>query len=540
MKRAFSLLIIISYAMSSCNGQPKTTEVKSASVVFVNDTENQKVDVQLNGTQFTSYHYQASLPKPVLFPLITASGKTLTRGFPIDPQPGERVDHPHHIGHWFNYGDVNGLDFWNNSDAIPKEKLEKYGKIVHSEIVKMDQKEGSLTTKSNWQSTSGEEMLNETTVFKFSQEGNTRIIDRYTSLTALRDISFKDNKEGVFGVRVTRAMELPSTKPAIFVDSNGNPTEVKVLDNTAVNGNYLSSEGLEGNDVWGTRAEWVKLYSKIDEEPVSITIMDNPNNIGYPTYWHARDYGLFSANPLGQEVFSEGNEKLDFSLKNGESVKFHFRMLVHSGSTLNVDDINKFSLVDTKYKNYFDGSDLSQWVIKTRRGEAEGVVVKEIDPNDNIWWSVDNNLLKVKSGPNEIGSTLWTKDSFENFRVRLDFKFIEGNIDSGVFMRGSDHLNPQIQIGVSGSLKRDMTCSPYIPKKGYPKEAIKVKSLLKMNDWNNMVAEAVGNRYRVWLNGDQVMDYTFEDANLLGPVGIQLHSKRNMEIWYKSIDIASY
>jgi hypothetical protein len=65
--------------MSSCNGQPKTTEVKSTSVVFVNDTKNQKVDVQLNGTHFTSYHYQASLPKPVLFPLITASGKTLTR-----------------------------------------------------------------------------------------------------------------------------------------------------------------------------------------------------------------------------------------------------------------------------------------------------------------------------------------------------------------------------------------------------------------------------------------------------------------------------
>jgi hypothetical protein len=55
-----------------------------------------------------------------------------------------------------------------------------------------------------------------------------------------------------------------------------------------------------------------------------------------------------------------------------------------------------------------------------------------------------------------------------------------------------------------------------------------------------MVAEAIGNRYRVWLNGEQVMDYTMEDANLNGPVGIQLHSKREMEIWYKSIDIASF
>ena len=108
--------------MTSCEGQSKTTVADSTSVVFVNDSTNQKIDVKLNGTLFTSYHYKASLPKPVLFPLVTASGKTLTRGFPINPVPGERVDHPHHMGHWFNYGDVNGLDFWNNSDAIPKEK----------------------------------------------------------------------------------------------------------------------------------------------------------------------------------------------------------------------------------------------------------------------------------------------------------------------------------------------------------------------------------------------------------------------------------
>ena len=186
MIRAFTLMIILSVAMNSCKGQPKTAEAESASVVFVNDTANQKVDVQLNGTLFTSYHYQASLPKPVLFPLVTASGKTLTRGFPIDPQMGERVDHPHHMGHWFNYGDVNGLDFWNNSDAIPKEKLEDYGKIVHSEIVKINQEEGSLTTKSSWQSTAGESMLDEITVFKFSQDGNTRIVDRFTTYCTSR------------------------------------------------------------------------------------------------------------------------------------------------------------------------------------------------------------------------------------------------------------------------------------------------------------------------------------------------------------------
>ena len=85
-----------------------------------------------------------------------------------------------------------------------------------------------------------------------------------------------------------------------------------------------------------------------------------------------------------------------------------------------------------------------------------------------------------------------------------------------------------------------MTGSPYVPKQGYPKEATLVASLLKKDDWNNMEVETIGNRYRVWLNGQQVMDYILEDANLTGPVGLQLHGNRTMEIWYKSIDIASF
>ena len=83
MIRAFTLMAILGITMSSCEGQPKTAEADSASVVFlVNDTANQKIDVQLNGTLFTSYHYQASLPKPVLFPLVTASGKNSYKRFP--------------------------------------------------------------------------------------------------------------------------------------------------------------------------------------------------------------------------------------------------------------------------------------------------------------------------------------------------------------------------------------------------------------------------------------------------------------------------
>ena len=131
----------------------------------------------------------------------------------------------------------------------------------------------------------------------------------------------------------------------------------------------------------------------MDEEPVSITIIDHPNNVGYPTYWHARDYGLFSANPLGQEVFSKGDEVLNFSLNDGESTTFNHRMLIHSGSVIDPEKIREFTFTEDMYKSYFDGSDLSNWVIKTRRREKKGTIVSEVNNDDNIWWSiVDRNF----------------------------------------------------------------------------------------------------------------------------------------------------
>ena len=70
-----------------------------------------RVDITVDGKPFTSYIWPDTVKKPVLYPLRTSTGTMVTRGFPLDPRPGERVDHPHHIGLWFNYGNVNGVDF---------------------------------------------------------------------------------------------------------------------------------------------------------------------------------------------------------------------------------------------------------------------------------------------------------------------------------------------------------------------------------------------------------------------------------------------
>jgi len=74
----------------------------------------------------------------------------------------------------------------------------------------------------------------------------------------------------------------------------------------------------------------MKLASEINGEQVALVIIDHPSNVGYPTYWHARGYGLFAANTLGQKVFSKGENELNFSLKKGESVTFKYRLVVAS------------------------------------------------------------------------------------------------------------------------------------------------------------------------------------------------------------------
>jgi len=111
------------------------------------------------------------------------------------------------------------------------------------------------------------------------------------------------------------------------------------MDNTYVKGNYRSAEGVEGKEVWGTRCRWMKLASEINGEQVALVIIDHPENVGYPTYWHARDYGLFAANTLGQKVFSDGENTLNFSMREGETVTFRYRLVV-AAENLSDEKIN--------------------------------------------------------------------------------------------------------------------------------------------------------------------------------------------------------
>ncbi|KAA8475187.1 methane monooxygenase PmoA-like [Arcticibacter tournemirensis] len=309
---------------------------QAQSVKLVPSEKDKRVDVFIGGKPFTSYIYPDVLKKPVLYPVRSSTGTIITRGWPMDPRPGERIDHPHHVGIWFNYGDVNGYDFWNNSNDV-RGHAGPFGTIRHQKVNKIvnGKEKGELYITADWLTDKNNALLKENTRFVFSGNNTTRVIDRITTLTALKEsVLFKDNKEGLLAIRIARELEHPSDKPEKFTDAQGNVTDVPVLNNEGVTGHYLSSEGKEGDSVWGTRAGWVVLSGRIKEEPVSVMIIDHQKNPGFPSYWHARGYGLFAINSLGQNAMSNGKDSLNMRLAPGQSVTFRYRIIIKSGGHL--------------------------------------------------------------------------------------------------------------------------------------------------------------------------------------------------------------
>ena len=174
---------------------------------------------------------------------------------------------------------------------------------------------------------------------------------------------------------------------------------------------------------------------------------------------------------------------------------------------------------EPKMKKIFNGKNLKGWTV----------------PENNIWWSVDDGMLMAKSGPEKKGTIIWTEKNYKDFIIETDFKYGEGTVDTGIFLRNEDQ---QIQMGISGSLKRDMTGSPYIPGKGYPVEAEGVAEVLKPRDWNTIKVKAVANVYTVWINGTEVLNYESTDVPEEGPIGLQCHPGNEMQASFRNIRVA--
>ncbi len=335
----FTALVLIFATTAGISAQKPAEK----GVRFEKINEQNKVDIYINGSLFTSYRYPADFEKPFLYPVNAPNGSVITRGYPLEPRKGERIDHPHQVGLWFNHGSVNGLDFWNNSMAIPADKKDSYGHITVQKFVRADNgKKGVLEVVSEWKDNKGNIILLENTTYIFSGDAASRTMDHISTLTAVNGpVAILDNKEGLFAIRVDRAFEMPTNESLVFTDEKGNPTTVKATDNTGVTGMYTSSQGLKGDAVWGTRNNWVLLSGTKDNTAITFGIFDHPGNPGYPAYAHARGYGLFSVNNLGQNSYDPKQEKAEWKLAKGESLTLRHRFYVKSGTVMTDKEANK-------------------------------------------------------------------------------------------------------------------------------------------------------------------------------------------------------
>lgn len=290
-----------------------------AAQVKFTETEKQ-IDVAINGQPFTTFFFGPEAPKPYLHPLRSASGKIVTRQYPMESLPNESKDHPHHRGLWFTHGDVNGFDFWANEES---QKSEKKGKIVVKKIgdLSEDKGRGWLEGDFDWVDPQGQRLLTETRKMTFYADPKLRIIDFDITLRAAQKVVFGDTKEGAFAIRLATGLEEPQRKPA-----PGPPPRTGLM---------VASDGKRGEkEVWGKRAPWVDYSGELDGERLGVAIFDHPANPKHPTYWHSRSYGLFAANIFGEHDFYADKAKNgSVTVQPGGTLRFRYRVVIHPGDT---------------------------------------------------------------------------------------------------------------------------------------------------------------------------------------------------------------
>jgi hypothetical protein len=311
------LLIIIPVLTLTCEPTHKPeTNVEGYRIL----ESYRQLHVLKNGRHMATYLYDSVFLKPVLYPVYSASGIMIQRRYPFSVEEGESHDHPHHTGLFFTYGtegEVNGNNYWANQQGSSK--------IKHVAVSRKttDSDQAVLGITAHWIDRNGELVMEEDRTMIFTGNDVTNIIDFTIRLKAItEDVVFKDTKEGMFGLRVADWLS-ENHGSGLYLNSSGDTTEA---------------------GVWGKRAAWVWLEGSFEGNPIGIIIMNHPSSVNFPTFWHARGYGLFSANPLGQSVFQKGlgvenPESLNFVIKSGETALFKFRMIIYE-EDLNVDQLN--------------------------------------------------------------------------------------------------------------------------------------------------------------------------------------------------------
>lgn len=306
MVRAFAVTVAACAVLASI---PAPAQVKITPA-------RDRISVEIGGKPYTTLFFGPSTTKPYLHPLRSASGRIVTRLYPMEQGEGETRDHPHQRGLWFSHGDVNGVDFWGNEPG----ESPHGGRIVLKKVLGVDSspKSGHIRILFDWVDGAGKPLLEESRTMVFYSDPALRTIDFDIELKALKKVTFGDTKEGTFAIRLAPWLEEPAA---------GQPSVPRGT------GKMINAEGAVGErNVWGKRSNWVDHFGEIEGEKIGVAIFDHPSNPRHPAYWHSRAYGLLAVNIFGLRDFEQDKTKDgSLTLAPGGVLRFRYRVIVHPG-----------------------------------------------------------------------------------------------------------------------------------------------------------------------------------------------------------------
>ncbi|MFB3779113.1 MAG: PmoA family protein [Bryobacteraceae bacterium] len=263
----------------------------------------------MEGRPFTTLFCSADQDKPFLHPLRASNGAVVTRGWPVEPAPGDSTDHPHQRGLWWAHGLTNGIDFWTNGP--------KTGRYELKAAPQPDPKAGSIRAELDMVGPDRQVVGGLVEEYTFSALGSARVVDVIVRILADRGIPVKlgDTREGAMAVRVCE--ELNESRGATLLNSEG---------------------GVGEKQIWGKRARWVDYSGKVGGQIVGVAMFDHPSNPKFPTFWMARGYGLLAANCFGEREFTEDQSRDgSLTIPEGGSLEFRHRILIHLGDARKAD-----------------------------------------------------------------------------------------------------------------------------------------------------------------------------------------------------------
>ena len=287
-----------------------------------------RVRVEIGGQPFTDYVYGDGASRSYCYPILAPDGTPLTRNFPMKPVAGEETDHPWHRSLWFAHSMVNGVDFWNEGTGdAGRSPSNKGHTVLDGKIETTSGAVGRIHAKDRWLSPTGELICTDDRTVSFGGDAAGRTIDFAITLHALPDkpLLMGDNKDGTMAVRLAQWMTMPHLVKKV---------------QTGGTGHIVTARGDTDADAWGKRADWCDYSAEHEGKTYGVAIFDAPENLRHPTWWMARDYGLFGANPFGRHDYENLKTQPhigDYTIPAGGSLTLHYRFFFHLGDAKGAD-----------------------------------------------------------------------------------------------------------------------------------------------------------------------------------------------------------